>query len=247
MTDKTFADRLLAHRSLLELSQDQVGDLLGVSSQTVSNWEAGTIPRKARVAQAEAWMASGKVTKAEPVKLGDAGPISATPVSKEIEDLRKISATLRKQQLDDAREQRRLERRAARDAEIKTFVDDLIAPLRQHANPPIEVYKHLRLVRDYLSPNLSVKIVFINPDALTPPPLEGAVLTAAALKALDVEKSQSRVLNTLVVIGAAPEVQAREISLTAIASLLGVGIHFVPDASAAAAVVIELESIAVLL
>lgn len=244
MPEQTFAERLLAHRSLLELSQEQVGNLLGVSPQTISNWEAGTVPRKARIAQVETWITSGKAPKAEPVALGSGTPLYQVPVSQEVQDLRNAAETLRKKQLEDTKLQRRIERKAARDAEVAVFVQDLTEPLRQYASPPVTPYKHIKFHRDYLSSKISANLVFHVSATDT---YDLATLDIVALKKLDSNNNEKRLFYVLIVVGADPSAQAKEITLTAIADLLGVGIHFVPDANAAAAVIVQLEDIAELL
>ena len=241
MTEKTFAERLLEHRSDLGLSQEDVGRKLGVSSQTISNWEAGTVPRRARITQVETWMRDGVAPAAEPMTLGAGRLIVPVPESEEVTRLRTQAASLRKKELEEANMQRRADRKAVRDAELAVFRQDLTDPLRQYAQPTPIAYNHIRFVRDYLSPYVSANLVFVSGPMAS---FDLPTLDLVALKKLDTDKGEKRMFYVLIVIGAAPETQAKEITLTTIASILGVGIHFVPDANAAAAVIVGLEDIA---
>lgn len=230
MEELSFAKRLLERRSQLGLSQEDVAKILGVTSQTISNWEAGTVPRKARIAQVEAWIANGAASTPAPVDLGP--PLRDVVVELPTPDAQKL------------RMARIRERAEARDSERATFAADLPAPLRQYANPLFTPYKHFKFQRDYLSPHVSAFMVFPTDPSAS---FDNAVLDAAAIRAIDEIGSERRMFNVVIVVGAGPETKAREITLTAIADLVGVGLHFVPDASAAAAVVTELEGIAELL
>lgn len=244
MEEQTFAQRLLEHRSLLGLSQEQVGAALKVTSQTVSNWEAGTIPRKARIAQVEAWILSGQAPEPEPSKLELPGYATSPTPSKAAEDLRKIARTLDEKQREEARQQRMADRRTARAAELAIFTSDLPEPLRQYAGAWKRTYKHTNLVSDYLSPHVCARLVFPASSLMV---LEVGVIATLASKALDTEEKQPRIFYVVIVVGAEPETQAKNISLTSLSSLLGVDLQFVPDANAAAAVIVQLEDIAEML
>ena len=244
MEEQTFAQRLLEHRSSLGLSQEQVGSILKVTSQTISNWEAGTIPRKARIAQVEAWITSGQAPDPEPIKIGPTGYAASTPESKEVGELRKIAADLRKKQLADVRKQQAQERLVAKKEELRTFTTDLPEPLRQFAGSWERTHKDVNLTAEYISPEVFARLVFPTSSLSA---LEPTVLGLLASKALDTEEDDARKFYAVIVIGAEPETQARNLKLKTVASLLGVDINFVPDATGAAEVVARLEDIATFL
>ncbi|OXE36928.1 MAG: hypothetical protein CGW95_04915 [Phenylobacterium zucineum] len=239
MTEQTFAERLLQHRSNLGISQEAVGSILGVSSQTISNWEAGTAPRKSRLAQALTWMASGLVPPVEPAKLrseilsaeeikeGEATELGREPIV--IEKARRLASWQKRQ--DE-------EKQFAED-ERSVFKQAIPDALKQYVDPPVVTYQNLRLPRVYLSPKVSVTMVFPQVHRGL---LKHAALVVAALKTLDTEAGHPCKYYALIIAGADSGEQVREASLTTVAGILGIDMYFVPDPLGAAAVVAELEN-----
>lgn len=71
----SIADQLVAYRKANALTQAEVADLLGVTQQTVANWEKGATPRPKVLACVLALLRSTPMKPCKPEP-----PVTATPI-----------------------------------------------------------------------------------------------------------------------------------------------------------------------
>lgn len=214
-TEEDIGKQLARYRVEKSLRQADVAKTLGVTQQTVANWESGKPPKGARLAQLRAWLAGIHDY------VGDVPPV-------------KVDRPLFFGHENAMRRIRELE---------EEFIAVLPEELRQYARGAVPFAGHTWRP-DYLSPKVCAELKVIQTGKFENSisySVERALLDLSTVRAIHLLQSTARETYALLLIGPHPDGRWGHARVQSAAAAHGITIYSLPDQFAAAALVADLE------
>lgn len=213
--DEDVGKRLAQYRLDRALRQADVAKALGVTQQTIGNWESGKPPKGARLAQLRIYLAGGHEY------VGDVPPV-------------KLEAPLFFGHENVQRRIRELE---------QEFVEVLPEDLRQYAQVSVPFAGYVWRP-DYLSPKVCAELKVIQTGKFENSisyHVERSLLDLSTIRAIHILQGAARDTYALLLIGPHPDGRWGHARLQSASAAHGITIYVQPDQYAAAALVADLE------
>jgi transcriptional regulator with XRE-family HTH domain len=207
--------RLLTWRTEKRIDQKQVAKALGVTQQTISNWEGGKPPRGGRLSQLRAYLAGYHEHAADvpPVEVKRPMFFGLDKARTELQELE------------------------------QEFFDALPEQLRGHSRVTIP-FAGFHWRPDYLSPKVCAEIKVLHVGRLESSisySIEHALFCLSTVRAIHTQQQTLREAYALLLIGPHPSGRWGHARLQSAAAAHGITIYTLPDPIAAAALVADLE------